>query len=245
MPGYAEQQVLQPRPVSAHCQPCRKTTRFRFSTYATGGEEAAPGKPRAFHRTCTTCTHTVLTLADLHDSYSLCVLTAMRRVPIEQKGKVEQDDAVAYLFWHLWRLYLAWRPDAAVTSAKRVSPSFLGYASHWLPRRLDAYIGEATGEVSSRRVHPRADSLTNSLSEYEEGAATTQGGTAQGMGHHTRITVVPSALQVAAADADDLGDTELVVALGGDAQDAADDRQGDLRWLLGVGDSEGARSAAI
>lgn len=196
---------MTPGPATGYCHPCRAQRRFRFAGWAADGSEAVDGKPRALHRTCAICGHSVLTLGNVHDSEGLCVTIARKR--IVEVGGVELEDAVAFLYWHVWRLYLAWLP---------VRLTFLSYASHWLPARLDSFVADATGEAGARRKNAKPQARSVSWDALtEEGAA------------------------------DQLAGSGLRLAVDGDTSDVDDDRSSDLRWLLGLGDREGARREAV
>lgn len=153
------------------------------------------------------CGHTVLTLGIVHDAYGLCATIATRRV--EQSARVEVADAIAFLYWHIWRLYLGWQPERL--KSRTDAPSFLSYASHWLPRRIDSFLADATGDVGRRRLNPKVHAVSDSWDALVESGE-------------------------ADRPIDSRLDDGLPLAHGRDAGDADDDRQGDLGWLLGVGD---------
>jgi hypothetical protein len=206
------------RGVRAYCHPCGGDRRFRFAGNATDGREQRPGKPRALHHACTDCGHVILTLGNVPDAEGLCVTVARRLIHVDARG-VEFEDAVGYLYYHIWKLYLDWQPHALSSATGATRSSFLGYASQWLPPRLRTFIANATGDAGTeRRANPKPHAVSDSYDVLAEAGEPSlhRGG---------------------------LGG--LDTAVGRNGADPDDDRASELRWILGRGDREGARGAAL
>jgi hypothetical protein len=213
------------RDVRGFCRDCGVERRFRFSGIAA---RLGDDRPPAVHRTCSTCGLVVLTLADAHDAIGLARTVAARYVsrldrPSAPTHKIEPDDAISHAYEQILRLYRSWRPDRL---------TFTSYATTWLPRRLDDWLGAATGDATRggrRRSVPKGanDAYLDGFGDGDE--------------IHPALGVVDDAARVRAAAGTRLERDRLVAALGGRESDYADDRLGDLRELLGGADRERVR----
>lgn len=155
-----------------YCRECDATRPFRTVGYDRS-LDLPPGRPDPEYRVCQVCGLTILSLADLPDSIGLVtnavVAKARRRSSTgrqHQTAAYDPDDAAAHLMEQLWRLYRTWNP--AVTSSAR-APSFLGYAQHWLPRRLDDWVADVIQGGRRRKfTRPEERSLDGLLVELPD-----------------------------------------------------------------------------
>lgn len=228
------------------CRACGRETPFHaFRLLDADTRE----RPRAVERRCSLCGLVVLTLGDLHDSVGLCEVVVSRWLrrqavradapwlkmareegaPIAPNNRVDPDDARAHLFEQLWRLYRGWDPSKV---------AFTSYASQWLPRRLDDWIGNATGDATrggkrrsvAKPAPTSLDALTERVETLDAGDATTTD-----LDQRRFDSTLP------AATPDRHESSRLVDALGGREGDDADDRASDLRGLLSGRDRERVR----
>lgn len=199
---------------SGHCRACQTERRFRFLGWATDDGVENGVRPRAVLNACSACGHVVLQLGNVSDAEGLCENIVRKRLG-RGGGRIETEDAVAFLQVHLWRLYLDWRPDTL---------SFMSYASHWLPVRLGKWIIEVTG-VDDRRQSPKPHAVSGPLEDAEH------------------VGILEEHARARDASASGLDARRLGGALGRGEADPTDDRLGDLGWLLRDGDREGAEGA--
>lgn len=156
-----------------YCRGCKGASRQSFAGYATGDGHENSCRPRAFYRQCEACGTTRLVLGNVNDAEGLCrmVLGAWLKrsntgaaVGAKDRpfgdGSLDADDGLGFLTAEVWKLYLAWQP-------KLSDDSFLAYASDLLPRRLNSWSRDASGEASTRakgRRFPKAHAASVSVS---------------------------------------------------------------------------------